>query len=523
MFKKQSIFKKLIFNTLPISIIPFILLLVILFHYTCGRIESQERNAVWNSLNSYIRSIDTEKANAILKSDYIITNSEIRTLLEQDADDLYDRLLLIDSINSYTQIINGQNIDTITIYTDNPSILMGRFTNSIDNLSNLAQIRQKLSETEYTYFDDTVNYDEVGRAYIRLFRKLFANNEIIIEVKVYIPKEEGFIIAHEGDTRLDDPRYLSSPITPTSYAITTLNSDELSSQYFRYGLIFFLIGLFFCAVIIYATIMITSKTTNTINEYITTLAESDIPQAFSNDETQNDSYELRVIKKTINRLIDNIKESSKAHYKTELEKKRLELNLLQSKIDPHILYNSLAAISHKAFLDKDDELSLLVENLTNYYRLSLARGRDFTTVKEEIELIEKFVAVNEVSHSQKYEFCANISDDIKDENVLHLMLQPFAENCIVHGLAGKKQECRIKIDCYKENDMLVFKIFDNGYGITEEKLKKLNDTQGLTDNYGIKNSFDRMRLFYGDKCSLKFESERGKYTLVTIMVPQHRD
>ncbi len=519
MLKKQSIFKKLIYNTLPISIIPFLLLLVILFHYTIGSIVGQEHKAVEDKMNSYIRQIDNEKSNAVLKSDYIITNSEIRSWLEEEETELYYQLMLLDNINSYTQIINGRNIDTITIYTDNPSILMGRFTNSIHNLLGLDDVRQRLSESDYTYFDDRMNYDEVRRPYIKLYRKFFSKNEIIIEVKVYIPQEDGFFIAEEGDPRLQNPEYLSSPITATSYALTTLNTSDLTSQNLRYGLIFFLIGLFFCAIIVFATIMITSKTTNTINEYIASLASSDIPESLSESDPKNDSYELGVIKKTINRLIENIKENSEAHYRAELEKKRLELNLLQSKIDPHILYNSLAAISHKAFLDKDDELSLLVENLTLYYRLALARGRDFTTVKEEIELIEKFVAVNEISHSQKYEFSANISADIEGENVLHLMLQPFAENCIVHGLAGKKQECKIKIDCYRENGMLIFKIFDNGYGITEEKLKELNDTDNLRSNYGIKNSFDRMKLFYGDKCSLKFESERGKYTLVTIAVP----
>lgn len=500
--------------------IPFILLLVILFHYTIGRIETQERNAVSDKLNSYIRQIYSEKSNAILKSDYIITNGEIRTLLETEETELYYQLMLLENINSYTQIINGRNADTITIYTDNPSILTGRFTNSISNLPHLDEVRQKLRDTDYTYFDDRMNYNEVDRPYIKLYRKLFSDNEIIIEVKVYIPQEDGFFIAEEGDPRLNNPQFLSSPITNTAYALTMIDSDSLHSQTLRYGLIFFIIGLFFCAIIVFATIMITSKTTNTINEYISELASSDIPQVLSESEGQKDSYELKVIKKTINRLIDNIKENSEAHYRAELEKKRLELNLLQSKIDPHILYNSLAVISHKAFVDKNDELSLLVENLTDYYRLSLARGRDFTTVKEEIELIGKFVAVNEISHSQKYEFTADISPDIENKSVLHLMLQPFAENSIVHGLAGKKQECRMKIECFRENGMLVFKIFDNGYGITDEKLKDLNDTDNLKSNYGIKNSFDRMKLFYGDKCSLKFESERGKYTLVTIKVPE---
>ena len=161
-----------------------------------------------------------------------------------------------------------------------------------------------------------------------------------------------------------------------------------------------------------SSIMITQKTTRTINDYITSLSGEEITVNNEKISSNNTSWELETIKTAIDKLIDENKEKTSAKYRADLEKRRLELELLQSKMDPHILYNSLAAISLKAFNNNDEELETLISDLMDYYRSVLAQGRYFTTVKEEISLAQSFVRINEISHNQAYTLKTDIDESI---------------------------------------------------------------------------------------------------------------
>jgi len=95
------------------------------------------------------------------------------------------------------------------------------------------------------------------------------------------------------------------------------------------------------------------------------------------------------------------------------------------------------------------------------------------------------------------------------------------ENAIVHGLAGKKQECEISLKAFPDGDNMVIKIRDNGYGIKEDKLKELRSLSAIEESYGIRNTYDRLSLYYNNKCKIEFDSEFGKYTEVTLIIPQN--
>lgn len=233
----------------------------------------------------------------------------------------------------------------------------------------------------------------------------------------------------------------------------------------------------------------------------------------------SDSVELRIIKKALGELVSAVNESKDAQYKAELNKKRLEFDLLQSKINPHVLYNSLATASLRAFKNDDRKTFELIRTLTSYYRLVLAKGKVFTTLRDELELIKNFITLNEISHGQKYILKENIEPELLDEKFPHLTLQPFIENSIVHGLAGKKQECEIILTAFKNGDNMVIKIRDNGYGIEPQKLSELNNLSQSEESYGIKNTFDRLSLYYNNNCTINFESEFENYTEVTLTIP----
>lgn len=485
----------------------------------CVNIKNDDLTQLKTRLKAYVQDIELEKNNAVLKSDYIVKNPELLDILESNAPNLYLQLNLIHRINSFIEIINNSNTDLITIYSSNPDLLKSKFINYFETIPNLPEVRKNLEENDYMYFEKGLSADNNGGKYFTLYRKIFMGSETILRIKAYIPNSAEFFVTENG-TKYSGGKYLTVPITDELIAVSPTESTSLVPQYLRMGLIFLFIAVFFCIIIVFASITVTKKTTFAINNFIIDLSKRNVFELNTESKAEEDSYELNIIKNAINTLISKVDESKEIQYRNELEKRRLQLDLLQSKIDPHILYNSLSVISHNAFINKDRKTFDIIENLVSYYRLVLAQGKEMTTIAEEFDMISKYILVNEISHSKSYNFSYEINDNLKDFKILHLSLQPFVENAVVHGLSGRQRECELKLCCriFDENS-LVFEIFDNGYGIPPEKLNKLNNLAEYSGSYGIKNAYDRIKLRYGENFSIHFESSPDSFTRVIIKIP----
>lgn len=518
MKKNQSIFRKIINKVLPIWIIPCIILLLLLYSFECVKIKNDEYRYFEERINSYVRDIDISKNNAITKSNYITNSPEIGAFFEFNSGELYHQIINTKKITDYINVINENSIQTIIIYSDNPSILPSQFTENIDKLPNKEVIEEKLKQNNQIFFDDVILSDEFENQYLVLYRRFISENNIIIQIKAQLPKDKSFFVQKNSSEYSAQNNYITVPITDKLIAVTPFDTERVTIEYIFYGLIYFGVGLLFCILLISISYTITSRTTQTINSYISKLSTDELLVNEEDKDLSTDSWELKTIRSAINKLIDENNQKTRAQYKTELEKKRLALNLLQNKIDPHMLYNSLAVISLRANKKQDKELLSLITNLTEYYRSALAQGRDFTTVEDEVDLVRKFVKVNEISHSQAFNFSAEIDASVQDRKLLHLLLQPFVENSIVHGLAGKPEPAIIKLQCYKKEDTLIFKIYDNGYGITPQKLSELNNPASNHKNYAVQNTRERLRLSYGNDSSIYFESKLNEYTVVTIKI-----
>ncbi len=521
MKSEQSVFKKLITYNLPIAILPFLMVLVLFFVYTCSNIKGDEYQNIKDIAEGYVREVDILKNKAVEKTEYIIKNTEITELLESKPTELVDKMQILKKIENYVQIINADTLKTIMIYTDNPHLQKSNFTNQLENLKGKEEIINNLSASDYLYFEDELTFDEeTGKECIMLYRKVISDTDTVIAVKVFMPESDSITLMTDKTVPKDNHSLVSAQISPRIYAVTRLDPERLKSQYLRYGSVFFLIALMFCAVILFASRAINNKTTNSISSFIHSLSKKDL--LMMDEEITpygSDSVELKIIKKALGELVTRVNESKDAQYKAELNKKRLEFDLLQSKINPHVLYNSLATASLRAFKNDDRKTFELIRTLTSYYRLVLSKGKVFTTLADELELIKSFISLNEISHGQKYNFTENIEPELLNEKFLHLTLQPFIENSIVHGLAGRKQECEINLTAVRDGKNMVIKIRDNGYGIEPQKLIELQNLSQTEGSYGIKNTYDRLSLYYDNNCSINFESEFEKYTEVTITIP----
>ncbi len=201
----------------------------------------------------------------------------------------------------------------------------------------------------------------------------------------------------------------------------------------------------------------------------------------------------------------------------EKEYLRSQLNFLHAQIKPHFLYNTISTI--RAYSKNDPEKTAeMLDYLSVYLRGKLKNGDDvFTSLKEEMELVKAYLALEKVRFEERLEVEYDIDDDI-DIIIPCLLIQPIVENAVKHGLSKKAEGGMIKITVKKEDGEVTVIVHDNGVGIDE---KKLSDILGGSESgIGLGNTNERLKRHYNTQ--IEAESKMGEGTAVKLTIPIQR-
>ena len=202
-----------------------------------------------------------------------------------------------------------------------------------------------------------------------------------------------------------------------------------------------------------------------------------------------------------------------------VDKRRLEsqINFLHAQIQPHFLYNTINTIIAYSRTDPEQSRTLLIE-LSTYLRGKFKGEKDmFTLLKDEIELIKAYLAIEQVRFKERLSVEYDIDEDC---NILIpcLVLQPIVENAVKHGLIPKKEGGKLKLSVKKEEDNVVVKINDNGVGMDMHKLPDI--LEGRQGGIGLSNTNERLKRYYNTE--IKAKSEPGAGTEFTVTIPIKR-
>ncbi len=233
--------------------------------------------------------------------------------------------------------------------------------------------------------------------------------------------------------------------------------------------------------------------------------------------------EIGELAKNFNYMIDKINDLYEEQFKSGIAVKNAELKALQAQINPHFLYNSLDLINCIALNYKIPEINSMVQSLTKFYKLSLNKGRDLVSIKDEIEHVIVYTRIQNIRFDDKICLEINIPAELYSYQTLKIILQPLVENAIMHGIFEKEDKIgTIHITGFQESsETIIIRIQDDGVGMSEEKIKAmfLQDDSKSIHGYGVKNINDRIKLCFGDQYGLLFQSEPGKGTTVEIRFP----
>ncbi|MDR1797925.1 MAG: sensor histidine kinase [Clostridiales Family XIII bacterium] len=219
-------------------------------------------------------------------------------------------------------------------------------------------------------------------------------------------------------------------------------------------------------------------------------------------------------------------------FTSRLQVRNAELKALQSQINPHFLYNTLASIQMMAEINDDAETAKMLSALGKYYRYCTKTESRFATVKEEIDFVSDYITFQKIRVPGVFRFYIFAEEGVLDSKIPKLCIQPIVENCIVHGHVGQKKDALVLLSIQAYAHMLQISVADNGLGIEEARLRCLNerlhekpavdqvaDESSPGSGIGLPNINDRIKSLYGEEWGLQVFSIHGEGTEVVLTIP----
>lgn len=236
--------------------------------------------------------------------------------------------------------------------------------------------------------------------------------------------------------------------------------------------------------------------------------------------------ELVLLSISFNHMVEQIGNLVEDIRIEQMNLKATELKLLQAQINPHFLYNTLDAIIWLAESGEKNQVVFMVSALSDFFRTTLSKGRDFVSVSEEEVHIKSYLKIQQFRYQDILEYDIQIPEELHEYQILKMTLQPLVENALYHGIKNKRRLGHIQVKGRKENDTLVFQIYDDGMGIRPEKLEYIKkvisgDIQDHDNpsGFGLFNVEQRVRLNYGARYGIRINSAYREWTEVTVTIP----
>ncbi len=234
------------------------------------------------------------------------------------------------------------------------------------------------------------------------------------------------------------------------------------------------------------------------------------------------SAELQTLDNGFNDMVGRINTLMGKQIEDQKYLHRAELELLQAQINPHFLYNTLDSIVILAENHRDEEVIQMVTSLSVFFRNSLSKGRDIITLRAERDQVTSYLEIQQIRYSDILEYDIEIPDDLLDCMVPKLVLQPLVENALYHGTKNKRGVGHIRITGEGLGRDMRLQVRDDGAGMDQEQMRQLQ--AGVYEDrhtgLGLVNVHKRIKLYCGDAYGLSFESELGKGTTVSVLLPK---
>jgi two-component system sensor histidine kinase YesM len=359
--------------------------------------------------------------------------------------------------------------------------------------------------------------------YDKNYDVVYTSDEGLIDEEITLLKNT--VIGSSSVSLGNHSYYLyATTIANTTWRLAILqNRDAIKTTLLNFALTISGIGIGVIVLYIVFLFYVADKTTKPIKELQDEMAkiESLNYEASLHPEISG-SLEVVELNKSFNAMMGRMNELTKSIVKEKEEQRKSELKALQNQINPHFLYNTLDSII--ALIDKGENAKAeeMILALSKFFRLSISKGRNIIPLTDEIEHARNYLIIQKMRFGEAFSYDIAVEPGLEKYFVVKLILQPIVENSIGHGLKEGETGV-IAIRAYSEGDFIKFMIKDNGYGMTPDKVEELRQSlldEKVYNGVGLKNVYQRLRIYYGEKANVEIASEEDEGTTVTIVIPK---
>lgn len=377
---------------------------------------------------------------------------------------------------------------------------------------------------------------ECGIAILSIDEELLENvcNSFVQEGKVfnYIVDENGRIISYGGDDdrigELVDKEAYSEFGTYVFHddrlgwdIVNITDTSSLLASTKRQLILILLLG----AAIIAAAIMLSTAMSTNIVKSVRHIVDG-------MKQSQDGDLSVRIAKDAdmpveIESIADGFNDTLGKLNDAITRQREAQIMALEAQINPHFLYNTLDTINWMA-IDRDEyDISNAISSLATILRYAIVNSNAQVSITEESEWVKKYIYLQQYRMKNRFSCSIFVSPEITDAQIHKLLLQPFVENAIVHGIDKNSPDAKLSLYMEKSDDMIRIRIEDNGPGMDDEMMENINngiyeeDTKSRP-GIGMKNAATRLGMYYGKSGSLRVERADPRGTRVIIMIPYRK-
>ena len=329
--------------------------------------------------------------------------------------------------------------------------------------------------------------------------------EFHVPSAIYVADENNNLIFHEAtNSRMEnlisidngkiakissfEVRHFSQKIEGTPYTLNVLLDNRAiiinSIKIYSIGLFLYLIALFTA---IYLNRRFSNRITEPISSMKDLLGHVEVGD-FSVRYEHKNQWELEELGNSLNEMVEQLEIMIEKTYLAQIAKQEAEYKALLKQIQPHFLFNTLNTMVGLLYQGRYDQLEKNIICLSDLLR-NVLKSDLYCTLEEEIKFISDYLVLQQSRFENKLSYTIDVAKDVKQIRIPKLLLQPFVENSIIHGMEPSKKACHILIKAIKENNSIIITIKDDGIGFDKDKID-------IYSSIGISNCIKRLKLSY---------------------------
>lgn len=457
--------------------------------------------------------------------------------------------------NTYRQIVSIKFLsyarqELIELDTDGTISKENLDRNTVESMQNQKVISENGKISYIKEISNPIDLKKEGLILIAYDNKVideivesYENEAIIIDQsgKVIFDSDDNYdremLLDYIGKLSIEDKISLDGNTYYTNVLVDKLgnivlgrvNSYEATKLPLTYYLMLMFIDILVVLVAIFIIHIKLKGLSERMNKIITTMEQVKEGNLDARIDITDDKDELNYIATQFNDMCIDLKKHIEISYlaemnkkEAELSKKKAEMLSLQSKINPHFLYNTLESIRMKAIVSGNRDVGRMLFLLGNLFRNQLKED-DVITIEKEINYCKEYLELFKFRYDDKFNYYINCDTELLNKEIIKFILQPLAENYTVHGIRREDYDNELNIDILKNNDNIKIVIEDNGIGIDKNKIneinKKIKEKDFTGKSIGISNTHERIMLLYGEDYGVKVDEEFENGTRIILNIP----